>query len=309
MITFEQWSTSWNIYIQSFSYSTAVFYNTFLTQCHLVKYKMPIWNSEIAIVLWGGLNTYTDHFNYVPIKYTAFSQPLRGWYFHLFQSYLFDYFFFLFWALQPEQSHFFFDSNTKNLPLVVCESRVFAGLPAWVHFQLPRYRLAFPPSSTSFQDWPSPEGRWRFQLYALTNSTLSLTGGHLGIPCSIRGFQFTERKKQLKFWYYWEGGKDLQPLYNSDISRFTSQRNDNFVCGLTLTSAFHLAAPCYRPSLNLLFQHKHFLEFPPCFFVCLSFSIFQSHSELPFHFPHSTPSPLCKMLLLQPLDQWGLKVV
>ena len=53
MITFEQWSTSWNIYIQSFSYCTAVFYNTFLIQCHLVRHKMPIWNSEILAVPAG----------------------------------------------------------------------------------------------------------------------------------------------------------------------------------------------------------------------------------------------------------------
>ena len=65
MITFEQWSTSWNIYIQSFSYCTAVFYNTFLIQCHLVKHKTPIWNSEILAVPAGVvLNTYLDPFNY-----------------------------------------------------------------------------------------------------------------------------------------------------------------------------------------------------------------------------------------------------
>lgn len=83
MITFEQWSTSWNIYIQSFSYSTAVFYNTFLSQCHLVKNKMLIRNAEIALVLWGGLNTYIDHFSYVPVKSTAFPHPSCGWYIHL----------------------------------------------------------------------------------------------------------------------------------------------------------------------------------------------------------------------------------
>lgn len=189
MITFEQWSTSWNIYIQSFSYSTALFYNTFPTQCHLVKYKLPIRSSEIAIVLWGALNTYADHCNCVPVRYTAFPWPSQVGT----PTYFRATFFFFFWALQLEQCNFFLHSTPISLPLVVCESCVFVGLPAWAHFLLPRYRLIFPPSSTSFKDWPSPEGRWRFQLYALTNSNLSLTGGHQGISSSIQDFQFTER--------------------------------------------------------------------------------------------------------------------
>lgn len=147
MITFEQWSTSWNIYIQSFSYSTAVFYNTFFTQCHLVKYKMPIWNSEIAIVLWGGLNTYIDHFNYVPLRYTAFPRPSRGWYFHLLQSYLF------FWALQLEQSNFFLDSNIKNLPLVVCESCVLST------FSTAKIRTCLPPILHQLSRLTFPRGQ------------------------------------------------------------------------------------------------------------------------------------------------------
>lgn len=71
---------------------------------------------------------------------------------------------------------------------------------------------------------------------------------------------------------------------------------------------FHLAAPRYRTGLSLLFQHKHCLKF-------LGFSLFdylslpQSPTEFTFHFPHSISSPLHKMLPLQPLDQWNLKVV
>lgn len=163
-------------------------------------------------------------------------------------------FFFFFELYSQNNLIFFSDSNTKKIchlwfVRVVCSQ----GFQLEYIFNCQDTGLHSPPSSPSFQDWPSPEGRWRFQLYALTNSTLSLTGGHLGIPCSIQGFQFTERKKQLKLRYYWEGGKDLQPPYNSDTSGFISQRADNFVCGLTLTSAFHLAAPCYRSSLYPIF--------------------------------------------------------
>ena len=74
------------------------------------------------------------------------------------------------------------------------------------------------------------------------------------------------------------------------------------------------------PSCSSMLQHKFICTLPAqtlpgtstlflCLSVCLSFSIFQSHREFPFHFPHSIPSPLCKMLPPQPLDQWGLKVV
>ena len=80
IIKFEQWSTSWNIYIQSFSYRTAVFYNTFLVQCHLVKHKMPIWNSEILAVPAGVvLNTYLDPFNYSHPWSEAFTWPSEHW--------------------------------------------------------------------------------------------------------------------------------------------------------------------------------------------------------------------------------------
>lgn len=285
IITFEQWSTSWNIYIQSFSYSTAAFYNTFFTQCHLVKYKMPIWNSEIAIVLWGGLNTYIDHFNYVSVRYTAFPQPLHGQYFHLLQSYLF------FWALQPEQFNFFLDSNTKNLPFVVCVSCVLVGLPAWAHFQLPRYRLAFPSSSTSFQDWPSPEGRWRFQLYALTNSNLSVTDGHQGIPCSTEAFNLQKEKtiKVLVLLGRREGPAASPKLWHVQFYitkkwQFCMWAYTNLRC----------------PSCSSIFQHKFTFILPAqtlpgistlflCLPVCLSFSIFQSHREFPFHFPVPPP--------------------
>lgn len=89
MITFEQWSTSWNIYIQSFSYRTVLFYNTFLIQCHLVKHKMPIWNSEILAVPAGVvLNTYLDPFHYSHPWSEALSWPFWTLGFDSFQSYL-----------------------------------------------------------------------------------------------------------------------------------------------------------------------------------------------------------------------------
>lgn len=93
MITFEQRSTSWNIYIQSFSYHTAVFYNTFLIQCHLVKHKMPIWNSEILAVPAGVvLNTYSDPFHYSRPWSEALTWPLWTLGFNSFVLFIFWHF-------------------------------------------------------------------------------------------------------------------------------------------------------------------------------------------------------------------------
>lgn len=115
MITFEQWSTSWNIYIQSFSYRTAVFYNTFLIQCHLVKHKMSIWNSEILDVSGGEvLNTYLDPFNYSHCWYEAFSCPFSTLGFNSFQLSLFS----AFYNCTGHQSHFFQLWNTKSVLVV-----------------------------------------------------------------------------------------------------------------------------------------------------------------------------------------------
>ena len=115
MITFEQWSTSWNIYIQSFSYRTAVFYNTFLIQCHLVKHKMPIWNSEILAVAAGMvLNTYLDPFNYSHSWSEAFTWPFWTLGFNSFRFYLF----LAFYNYVKHQSHFLQLWNIKSVLVV-----------------------------------------------------------------------------------------------------------------------------------------------------------------------------------------------
>lgn len=115
MITFEQWSTSWNIYIQSFSYRTVLFYNTFLIQCHLVKHKMPIWNSEILAVPAGVvLNTYLDPFHYSHPWSEALSWPFWTLGFDSFQSYLV----LAFYNSVKHQSHFLQLWNTKSVLMV-----------------------------------------------------------------------------------------------------------------------------------------------------------------------------------------------
>lgn len=269
MITFEQWSTSWNIYIQSFSYSTAVFYNTFLSQCHLVKNKMLIWNAEIALVLWCGLNTYTDHFNYIPVRYTALPCLSCGWYIHLLWITCFSEVY--------NQNNLISFSTPIQKPAAcglwkLCACGV-SSLSSWecAHpgnpISLPLILHQFPSYSTSFQDWPSPEGRWRFQLYALTNSILSVTGMHQGIHFSIQGFQFMERKtiKVLILLERREGPAVTLQLWQ--IRFYITKKRTILYVGLQWFSIFHLLASYYSTGLHSLFQHKHCLKF-------LSFSLF-----------------------------------